>query len=94
MPELGLFSGRCALLLIKRRIIPEADDGLDPRFHFLGRRQNQAHRREPLRQGKKDTAIAQGLGNPAAVPFLNLTNPRFFSLGPPLSAQLGVKATF
>jgi iron complex outermembrane receptor protein len=34
------------------------------------------------------------LGNPAAVPFLNLTNPRFFSLGPPLSAQLGVKATF
>ncbi len=34
------------------------------------------------------------LGNPAAVPFLNLTNPRFFSLGPPLSVQMGVKATF
>ncbi|MBV9568985.1 MAG: TonB-dependent receptor [Hyphomicrobiales bacterium] len=34
------------------------------------------------------------LGNPAAVPFLNLTNPRFFTLGPPLSVQMGVKATF
>jgi iron complex outermembrane recepter protein len=34
------------------------------------------------------------LGNPAAVPFLNLTNPRFFSLGPPLSVQMGVKAMF
>jgi iron complex outermembrane receptor protein len=34
------------------------------------------------------------LGNPAAVPFLNLTNPRFFSLGPPLSVEMGVKATF
>ena len=34
------------------------------------------------------------LGNPAAVPFLNLSNPRFFTLGPPLSVQMGVKATF
>ena len=34
------------------------------------------------------------LGNPAAVPFLNLSDPRFFSLGPPLSVQMGVKATF
>ena len=34
------------------------------------------------------------LADPAAVPFLNLTNPRSFTLGPPLSVQMGVKATF
>ena len=34
------------------------------------------------------------LASTTAVPFLNLTNPRSFTLGPPLSVQLGVKATF
>jgi iron complex outermembrane receptor protein len=34
------------------------------------------------------------LGNPTDIPFLNLTNPRQYSLGPPLGLYAGVKASF
>ncbi|MFI5012842.1 MAG: TonB-dependent receptor [Hyphomicrobiales bacterium] len=34
------------------------------------------------------------LGNPTNIPFLNLTDPRQFSLGPPLGVYAGIKASF
>ncbi len=34
------------------------------------------------------------LGNPTQIPFLNLTNPREYSLGPPLGVYAGIKASF
>jgi outer membrane receptor protein involved in Fe transport len=34
------------------------------------------------------------LGNPTDIPFLNLTNPRQYSFGPPLGLYAGVKASF
>jgi len=34
------------------------------------------------------------LGNPTDIPFLNLTNPREYTLGPPVSFYAGIKATF
>ncbi len=34
------------------------------------------------------------LGNPTDVPFLNLTDPRQYSLGPPLGLYAGIKASF
>ena len=59
MPDLGLLSGPGTVLVIQRGIIPEPDDRLDPRFDFLGRGQDLAHRREPLGQGQHDTAVAE-----------------------------------
>ena len=67
MPALGFLAGFAAQLVIPGLVVPEADDRLDPGFHFLGRGQDPGGRREPIGQGEHDAGVAHGLRDSAAV---------------------------
>ena len=67
LSALGLILAPGALFLIPRGIVPETDDGFDPSFHFLGRGQDLALRREPPGEVQQDARLPQGLGYAGAV---------------------------